>query len=158
MRDAARDAARELAAAVDDRYRQPTEPSHVKGGQVDIPSRLHFTKGAFELAHLDRLSVPARCLLTRSTDGHLRQRALATIIDAPLAWVAPFVAFLLGDYVVEIVRDIEAALPSLDQAVYADFARENRQAMRLLRPRNIEPLQSRPNSTLSSAFRCGNTE
>jgi hypothetical protein len=135
LRDAARHAVGELRAMVDDTYRQPAEHLEVKGFRINIPRRLHFLEGAEPLTRLDGLSLPARCLLTRATDGHLRQRALATIVDTSAASAVPFIALLIGDYVVEIVRVIEAALPSLDRAAYTNFVLENRSTMRLLRSR-----------------------
>ena len=40
---------------------------------------------------------------------------------------------LLGDYVVEVVEVICEALPQLDQALYRNFVRENRAAVRTIR-------------------------
>ncbi|MDI1280053.1 hypothetical protein [Brevundimonas sp.] len=45
----------------------------------------------------------------------------------------PFVAALLGDYVVEIADVIAEAVPGFDQALYANFVRENRTAVRAIR-------------------------
>lgn len=57
------------------------------------------------------------------------------MIDHQSVWVAPFVVMLLGEYVIEIVEDIRDALPSLDQSVYANLLRENRQTVQKLRAR-----------------------
>lgn len=37
----------------------------------------------------------------------------------------PFVVHLCGEYVIEILAEIEASLPSMDQCVYGAFFREN---------------------------------
>jgi hypothetical protein len=53
------------------------------------------------------------------------------------AWVIPFIAFPVGEYVVEIVEDIRLSLPLLDRDAYTQFVRENRSTMRLLRARAV---------------------
>ena len=42
---------------------------------------------------------------------------------------------LLGEYVIEIIEEIRDALPVLDQPIYSDFVRENRQMVQKLRTR-----------------------
>jgi hypothetical protein len=64
--------------------------------------------------------------------GFLREQCVAQLLLNPTPWTAPFVVTMLGEYVVEIVLRIEAALiradtaaPLADDAVYAAFAGEN---------------------------------
>lgn len=84
---------------------------------------------------LCNLNPASRCLITRATDGRLRQQAVRSVIDLQCPWVAPFVLMLLGEYVIEIVEDVRDALPVLDQSVYANLVRENRQTVQRLRAR-----------------------
>src|SRR5687767_8120022 len=51
-----------------------------------------------------------QCLLTRSNDGFQRQRAVRELLTDIRPWSAPFVAALIGEYVIEILHDIHAAL------------------------------------------------
>lgn len=129
------EAASELSPFVDDTYRQRSEALDVTGQMIAIPRRLHFVGLSARRDDLGNLNLAARCLLTRATDGHLRQRAVRSIIDHQSAWVAPFVLMLLGEYVVEIAEDIRDALPVMDHAVYANLVRENRQTVQTLRAR-----------------------
>ena len=131
----AHEAASELSPCVDDTYRQRSEPIDVTGQMIAIPRRLHFVGLSAGSDRLGNLNPASRCLITRATDGHLRQQALRSVIDHQSAWVAPFVVMLLGEYVIEIVEDIRDALPVLDQSVYANLVRENRQTVRRLRAR-----------------------
>jgi len=131
----ANDAALELSPLLDDTYRQRSEAVNVRGQVIGIPSRLHFVGLPAKGDALDHLNLASRCLTTRATDGHLRQRAVLSIISYQEAWVAPFVVMLLGEYVIEIVEDIRNALPTLDQSIYANLVRENRQAVQKLRAR-----------------------
>jgi len=131
----ANEAASELSPFVDDTYRQRSEAIDVMGQMIAIPRRLHFVGLSVSSDALDQLNPASRCLVTRATDGHLRQHAVRSVIDHRSPWVAPFVLMLLGEYVIEIVEDIRDALPVLDQSVYANFVRENRQTVQRLRAR-----------------------
>lgn len=126
-------AARELAPIVDDTYRKRAVFLDIDGRNVYIPERLHFHSTEKILGEHSHASLAARCLLTRSTDGYLRQRALKSILRSQEIWIIPFIILLLGDYVVEIVNEILPALPEFDRFTYANFVRQNRPAMRVLR-------------------------
>lgn len=130
-------ASRELANFVDDEYRKSSIRMDVLGQSIGMPRRFHFLD-AVGSANICRVASPAaQCLLTRSTDGYQRQKALSAILGLSKPWVAPFVVSLVEDYVVEIVEDIYASLPSLDQGIYSNFVRENRGVMRMIRSRAI---------------------
>ena len=129
------DAVRALDTHLDYGYRTRSTNMDVLGEQIRIPDRLHFQN--LVPAKLGAFSVTARCLISRATNGYLRQAALRSILDVDFPWAIPFVVLLAGDYVVEIVEDIRAALPTLNQAVYANFVSENRPMMRVLRARTI---------------------
>jgi hypothetical protein len=135
MATSANDASSELLPFVDDTYRQRSEAIDVMGEMIAVPQRLHFAGLSAPTDRLSSLSLASRCLITRATDGRLRQQALRLVIDHQNAWVAPYVLMLLGEYVVEIVEDVRVALPVLDQSVYANLVRENRQTVQRLRAR-----------------------
>lgn len=133
----ANEAASQLSPFVDDTYRQRSEAIDVMGQTIAVPRRLHFIGLAAGSGALDQLNPASCCLVTRATDGHLRQHALRSVIDHQSSWVAPFVLMLLGEYVIEIVEDIRDALPDLDRSVYSNFVRENRETVQRLRARAI---------------------
>lgn len=58
----------------------------------------------------------ALCMLTRSADGFARQAALREVLHINEPWSIPFVIALIGEYVVEIIDDVYAALPDLEKA------------------------------------------
>ena len=106
----------------------------VLGSTVSIPSRIHFSGKILE--HFDARngsSLLIQCLCTRSTDGYVRQAALRAILGSKEAVTIPFVTLLAGEYVVEIINDMLAAIPVLDRDAYANFVQENRAIMRSLR-------------------------
>ncbi|MCL2309911.1 MAG: hypothetical protein FWC42_06510 [Proteobacteria bacterium] len=135
LRALAQDTARNLATSVDDGYRSQSYRMNVLGENVHIPYRLHFLSDAIPRQYLNQRSLLARCLMSRSTNGYCRQIALRSILALKEAWVIPFIALPIGEYVVEIVQDIQSSLPLLDRDIYANFVRENRPAMQLLRSR-----------------------
>jgi len=90
--------------------RSRTWPGLVVAGEpVMIPSRIYnpepspgFIAG---LSHLEELV--AAGIYSRHHNGFVHQRWLGTLLDADEPWVAPFIIQLLGEYVIEICRDIE---------------------------------------------------
>ncbi|WP_429806781.1 hypothetical protein [Ensifer sp. B1-9] len=108
---------------------------NVLGEILRIPSRVHLSaRPEFPgLGLLERQM--AFCLLTRSTDGFQRQAALREILHINKPWSIPFVIALIGDYVVEIVQDIYAALPDLERDVVSTFIRTNPAFYQLTRDR-----------------------
>src|SRR5437899_8923655 len=80
-----------------------------------IPNRVYHDT---DVIHTDKLTSVQRivvdCILTRHHDGFVRQNYLARIACSNYAWVPPFVIQLLGEYVVEILRDIETNLENFD--------------------------------------------
>lgn len=131
----AEQAVAELGPHVDDGYRSRSEDMEVHGQTARLPSRLHFPD--LPVTAIANLSAPALCLASRATDGHLRQGAVTRLLAVETPWAAPYVAILLGEYVVEIAEVIERALPGLDRALYANLVRENRATFRTLRARAI---------------------
>lgn len=83
---------------------------HVGAQRVLIPARLHFTSDRLSLTGSDEAWPFARALQTRSNDGFERQRAARDLLADLHGWGAPFIVALIGEYVVEILDDIAAAL------------------------------------------------
>jgi hypothetical protein len=77
---------------------------------VLIPSRVYNPEPSSGfIAGLGRVEkLVAAGIYSRHHDGFVRQRWLGTLLDADEPWVAPFIIQLLGEYVIEICRDIES--------------------------------------------------
>jgi hypothetical protein len=105
---------------------------------VTIPNRLYNDPSHI---HTGLLTVRQRelvdGLLTRHSDGFVRERALARIIKLNRGWVPPFVVQLASEYVIEILRLIEQNIGSLDRELYASFIRENPEILQLTKQRII---------------------
>lgn len=123
-----------LEPFVDDTYRRGSTFVQIGNNDVYIPKRLHFT-GLNAKSTLNDLPLGAKALLTRSTNGFLREIALKEIVGVQQLWVPPFVTILMGEYVIEIVEHIANSMENLDRALYRNFVRENRKLMQTLRQR-----------------------
>lgn len=142
-----------LAPFVDDDYRRGSIPLEVQGQQILVPKRLHFV-AVQQLNEVAAGAMPAvQCLLSRSTDGHIRQAALKRLRQVADPWAVPFIVLSAGQYVIEIVKDLQEALPGLDRPVYANFcSRESSNVARVAFSGDqlLEPLlPSQPPSPLS---------
>ena len=108
--------------------------------KLAIPTRLYFDT-ALLAAHGDldaRQRAMLWCLGTRHHNGHVREECLRHLLANLQDWMAPFVIHLIGEYVHEIIRLIDAALTTLDphmQTAFARFARDN--------PRYIDTIEQR---------------
>lgn len=83
---------------------------NVEGHRVLIPARLHFDYERLPLPDSDEAWLFARALQTRSNDGFERQRAALDLLADLRPWAAPFIVALIGEYIIEILDDISAAL------------------------------------------------
>jgi hypothetical protein len=93
---------------------------------VVLPHRIHNDPALIHLDHLTDLQRELiACLLTRHTDGFVREHHLARIIHSRNVWIPPFVVQLVGEYVIEILQVIKQNLRNLDTFTYGKFLRAN---------------------------------
>ncbi|MDN2712405.1 hypothetical protein O0880_23555 [Janthinobacterium sp. SUN118] len=111
---------------------QPHAPAGVfevrqDGHLLRIPLRTYY--GREQLLACTRLpgdaGVIALCLGTRHHDGHLREHCVAQLLRQERPWTVPFLVHLCGEYVLEIVERIGAALPAWNADALARHLREN---------------------------------
>ncbi|WP_433413105.1 N-acetyltransferase family protein [Microtetraspora malaysiensis] len=85
---------------------------------LTIPARIYNPEPAPEalggLSPLRRTIL--HCIYTRHHDGYVRRRHLRQIIGSLEPWVLPYIVYLIGEYVVEIVTDIQTSLGDLNIA------------------------------------------
>lgn len=115
-----------LSALPENPYKWTSFAVTVDNEAVSIPWRLQHNTALIKRGQLAEIQNQLlNCILTRHGDGFLRQEYLGRIIGLNRIWVPPFVIQLLGEYVVEILRVIDANLGNLDKALYAQFLRAN---------------------------------
>ena len=122
-------------------YPKLLEPSNV----VSIPARIY--NEPIDDSDYQQLSTRQRtildCLYSRNHDGYVRQRHLSRIVATEELWVIPFVVAALGDYVIEIVREVVVGLAQISEpyswqeSQYRLFADHNAELVSLIRQRSI---------------------
>jgi hypothetical protein len=98
---------------------------NVGNESIEIPHRLRFENSAAAIHPGGVVEQMIACLQTQSCDGFQRQRALQVILADVKPWSAPFVTALVGEYIVEIIDDIYAALSAQNISALASFIDEN---------------------------------
>ena len=117
----------------------------VRGESITIPARIYNPEPSpGDEGRLTRTqSTVLDCLYARHGDGFVRQRRIARVARSTEEWVAPFVVELVGEYVVEIVREIGSALTELTDersiqfAVYGKYVAANRRRFALVQRRVV---------------------
>ena len=111
-------------------------------GATLSPDSFTVTVEAQAVAIPERLYVDERrggdataCLFTRHHDGFVRQRALAQVLLLDEPWATPFVVRLVGEYVIEIVEQIDEAFSEQLPRNLAAFVSANPDFIRLTRAR-----------------------
>jgi hypothetical protein len=112
---------------------QAIGPITVFGEPLHIPARIYpLEMNEASLSALTRTQQRVlHCLYTRHHDGFVRQRHLRPLLACDEPWVVPFVVQLVGEYVLPILIDIEAALRPHHARAYGAFVQENEAFMRL---------------------------
>lgn len=127
----------------------PLEPAGefvvlVAGEQVTIPYRIYnqIPKPSDYEGLSETAQTGLHCLFTRHHDGYERHRSVSRVLEAPNAWVVPYVIQLIGEYVIRIhqtIYDSLSGLASTDSraALYAEFVTENPEFLDLTKQRAI---------------------
>ncbi|MCC7645577.1 MULTISPECIES: hypothetical protein [unclassified Janthinobacterium] len=112
---------------------------HQDGRLLRIPVRTYYDSkqllACMKLA--GDAGVIALCLGTRHHDGHVREACARRLLLQERAWTVPFVVHLCGEYVLEIIEAIGAALPAWNAAALARYLRENPAYVDTLERRSI---------------------
>jgi hypothetical protein len=98
----------------------------VNGETIEIPTRVYHNTASIGMRKLTGTQRHLlSCILTRHSDGYVRQNNLEQIISCSHPWVPAYVIQLLGEYVVEILQLIDARLKELEPGVYRAFLLAN---------------------------------
>lgn len=109
------------------------------GEALLIPTRTYYDSK--QLLACTRLpgdaGVIALCLGARHHDGHVREACVRQLLQQERAWTVPFVVHLCGEYVLEIIEAIGAALPAWNVNALARYLRDNPAYVATLERRSI---------------------
>lgn len=110
---------------------------YYNGELLFIPNRLYWEIRDEELNYERIESLMYSCLLTRHHNGFVRQKHLKIVFDNFENWCIPFIYKLMGEYVYEILLDIETFINKNDKTEFIKFAFQNRDFCNLIKQRNI---------------------
>lgn len=85
----------------------------------------------------ERQRIILACLLTRHSNGFVRETFARDVVCVAEMLVAPYVLELVGERVCPIINVVSSHLESVDPDIYAEFAKENREFVDLTRQRVI---------------------
>lgn len=112
-------------------------PILLNGEQLSIPYRVYLLE-----AEPDRLSALTSiqqlilsAILSRSSNGFLREKCVGKLLRSDEPWIPPFVLQLLGEYVLPIIRVLEDHSAVLKRSEYRRFVIENPAFFQLLKQR-----------------------
>ncbi len=109
------------------------------GERVVIPYRI-YNPEVWPKVETEPSSVEAlisHCIYTRHHDGFVRQRHLAYLLQANTEWVVPFVLQLLGEYVLEIVQQLQTELLVPAGSPFTTFSAQNPEFVRRTKSRIV---------------------
>ena len=82
----------------------------VAGEEILVPARIRFLPDILVPEPRDDISRMVCALHSRSFDGFQRQAAVRAMLPALEDWSAPFILFVMGEWIAEILEDIDKGL------------------------------------------------
>jgi hypothetical protein len=109
------------------------------GERLFIPPRVYFDEPNLhdESALSELQKVILNCIYLRHHDGHVRQKGLNTLIPKNHYFTVPYTFQLLGEYVVEIITDLNNFIDETNIHLFRRFISENPGYSTLARRRMI---------------------
>lgn len=107
------------------------------GERLLIPSRIYFNEPhSGEESTLNELQKAiVNCIYLRHHDGHVRQKRLNALNSKSYYFIVPYAFQLLGEYVVEIVNDLDSFIDNTNIQLFKRFISENFEYSALTRER-----------------------
>ncbi|HMH24039.1 MAG TPA: hypothetical protein VK563_19780 [Puia sp.] len=106
---------------------QQTQEVTLDGEKLLIPTRIYFNEPySYEEKTLSDLQkVILNCIYLRHHDGHVRQKRLNTLISKNYYFTVPYTFQLLGEYVIEIINDLDDFIDETNIHLFRRFVSEN---------------------------------
>lgn len=99
----------------------------IKGEEVSIPQRIYYkapdlnSLAAYTAIEKDIING----LFSRHFDGYIRQKALQNLLASDNYWVTPYIVQIMGEYVIEILFDLNEGFELLNKKNVIGFIKEN---------------------------------
>jgi len=65
------------------------------------------------------------CIFSRNENGYIRQKAILNIINSDNYWTIPYIVRIIGEYVIEILNDIDNNFEIINKSNLISFVRQN---------------------------------
>jgi len=75
------------------------------------------------------------CIYSRHYNGYVRQKCISKIIASKYGWTIPFIIQIIGEYVIEILEDINNNINSLDEINLRNFLLSNEEFYKVTKDR-----------------------
>lgn len=126
-----------LAIAPHEPHMNGSYRSVLLGAEITIPARVYFP--ASEIKDIAHLSVVQQAVfaavMTRHFDGHQREYWVRVLCSHPSEWTASYLAFVLGDYVVQVLATVDQCLTPDWYPLIRQHAQENHICLKALNHR-----------------------
>ncbi len=99
----------------------------LKDEYIALPGRLYFTEPNLEQENsLTKTQINIlNCIYTRHFDGHIRERRLNNLLNNDEFWIIPFKVHLLGEFVMEILIELDKHITEKNITEYKKFVLDN---------------------------------
>ena len=95
--------------------------------KIEIPSRIYYnppyslTDSKFKQVEKEIIN----CIFSRHNDGYIRQKAILNIIGSDNNWTVPYIVRIIGEYVIEILKDIDNNFEIINKYNLTSFVLQN---------------------------------
>lgn len=109
----------------------------IDGAALKIPYRIYYDDSA--LSHLTGLIQVQQdivnCIFSRHYNGFVRQKCISKVITSNYSWTIPFIVQAVGEYVIEILQDINDKINLIDKTNLRNFLLDNKEFYKLTQNR-----------------------
>jgi len=95
--------------------------------KFEIPQRIYYNP-PYSLAsskYTRKEQEIINCIFSRHHNGYIRQKAIQNIICSKSSWTIPYIIRIIGEYVIEILDDIDNNFEKIDKSNLISFVRQN---------------------------------
>lgn len=128
LRDDVKLVSKHLNISGTDYYKDSTKWLLTSGEIITIPYRIYINepKSEFEKALTQTQKVIYHCILSRNSDGYIREKHIKALLenDTP-EWAMPYIIKICDEYVVEILQTVYDALSKRDCKKYREICALN---------------------------------
>lgn len=94
---------------------------------IDLPTRIYYKPPHYPInAKLTQTEKDLlNCIFSRHHDGYIRQKAIQNILHSQNDWAIPYLVRIIGEYVIQILEDINNHFQTINAPNLTSFIRQN---------------------------------